>query len=450
MKQLLFMIFMTLIGTGGVFFAPMCGVVVYYLFAVLRPQYLWQWVLPQDVSWSMFVAIGTLVGAGLYLMGASPGAAAVTKRRRTFGAPHMAMLLFGLWIFVTYMTAQNQEVAWPWLLEYMKIFLMFFVSSLLILTVRHVWILMITAALALGYIAYEVNYLYFVNHYMGIYFNGYGGLDNNGAGLMLAMGIPLCLFVYMGTKRWWRWGFALLIPLILHSVLMTFSRGAMVSLIVASPLMFLRGKHRFQLALALTAMISVVPLMAGPDIRARFFTLENYQDEGSAKSRFGSWEAAYRIAKDYPIFGVGVRNSNLFSMDYGADMEGRTIHSQFLQVLADNGFPGLVFYLATFACVIVRLRKVRRWARHRSSDEARLAYAAACGIESALAVFCIGAMFLSLEVFELPYLLLLIGAQLPLVVQMDTPEAREGTANEPLTGESLAGGPRPAHAVVGL
>jgi len=34
-----------------------------------------------------------------------------------------------------------------------------------------------------------------------------------------------------------------------------------------------------------------------------------------------------------------------------------------------------------------------------------------------MGVFCVGGAFLSLEAFELPYLLLLLGAQLPLVLQ---------------------------------
>ena len=47
MKQLLFMAAMTLAGTIGVVYRPFWGVAVYYLFATLRPQYLWQWVLPE-------------------------------------------------------------------------------------------------------------------------------------------------------------------------------------------------------------------------------------------------------------------------------------------------------------------------------------------------------------------------------------------------------------------
>jgi probable O-glycosylation ligase (exosortase A-associated) len=411
-----FMIAATLVGTLGVFVSPFYGVAVYYLFAILRPRYLWHWVLPRGIQWSEYVAIATIIAAVVTL--ASPAGGPGEKERRTYSRVHGAFLLFVAWVGASYLAAQSQAVAWPWFIEYSKIFLMFFVSALLIRTVHQIWALVIIAALAIGYIAYEVNFLYFQSGYLGIYHNGFGGLDNNGAGLMLAMGVPLCIFIFTGTTRWWRWIFAALIPVLLHAVLMTYSRGAMVALLVASPFVLLRSNNRKQLAIAAVAIALALPLLAGQEIRREFFSVESYEEDGSAQSRFISWTAGYHIALDYPIFGVGVRNSNVFSFQYGADKEGRAIHSQFIQILADNGFPALFFYLLTFVWVASSLRKVRRWAQRLETEEQRLAYSSACAIESALAVFCIGGLFLSLEVFELPYLLVLLGAQLPLVLRL--------------------------------
>jgi probable O-glycosylation ligase (exosortase A-associated) len=416
-KQTAFMILLTFIGTFGAFVNPFYGVAVYYVFAVMRPQYIWVWALPSGMRWSLYVAVATVFAALLNAGTTTHVEAASEARGRTFSLVHLAMLLFSLWVVLTYITAQNREAAWPWFVVYLKIFLMFFVSSVLVRTLRQVWILLILTALSVGYIAYEVNFMYFASGYMGIYFNGYGGVDNNGAGLMFAMAIPPCIFIYMGTTRWWRWIFAALVPFLLHAVLMTFSRGAMVSLLVAAPVIFLRGKNRVQLLLAFVAIASIIPFLAGKEIRARFFTVENYEDEGSAQLRFASWEAAYHIALDYPVFGVGVRNSPLISAEYGADMQGRVIHSQLLQLLADNGFPGLFLYLLVVVSVFVSLRRVRRWARPRGDPDAVIAYAVACGVEGSIAVFFVGSLFLSLEVFELPYVMLLLGAQLPLVLE---------------------------------
>jgi probable O-glycosylation ligase (exosortase A-associated) len=448
MKQLLFMIVMTLAGTLGVYVvSPFWGVAVYYLFAVLRPQYMWEWSLPKDVSWSFYVAVATIGAALANFFGVRLGSA--TEKSEGHSAPrlslaHYAVLLFGLWICVTYVTAQNQDAAHFWLIEYIKIFVMFAVAALLTRTVRQVWTLFLLTALALAYISYEVNYLYLVNHYLGIYKNGYGGLDNNGAALMLAMGVPLCWFIYEAVTKWWRWAFVAFIPVIIHAVIMTYSRGAMVSLLGMCPLLVVRSRQRVRLGIAGTALaVGIIPFLAGEEIRARFSTLQNTEVDGSANSRRDSWKAALKIAADYPVFGAGIRNANLLSHRYGADMEGRTIHSNYLQIAADNGFPGLTLFLAALAACWLSLRRTRRFAVSRDDLERRRILSIVSGVECSLLVFCIGSIFLSVEIFELPYLLFFLAAQLAVVSgAVDKRHARDhvdaawSAAREPFTPEA--------------
>jgi probable O-glycosylation ligase (exosortase A-associated) len=410
-KQLVFMIVVTLVGSAGVFLRhPSVGVTVYYLFATLRPQAIWEWSLPQGVSWSWYVAVATLLGAIPYALGAS---GQPQGEARGWTSAHAAMALFAAWVMVTVATARDREAAWPWAVEYLKIFVMYFVSAQFLTTLPRLAALYVAAALALGYIAYEVNALYVFSGYLGIQRNGYGGLDNNGAGLMLAMGVPLCFFAWQGFRHRARWLFLALVPVLVHAVLMTYSRGAMVSLIVAAPLIAWRTRSRWVLTLAGVGLALALPVMAGPEIRARFMSINQSDADESAQSRLGSWTAALKMAADNPVFGVGVRNANLFSRYYGADMEGRTIHSQYLQIAADNGFVGLAAYLAVLGTAIVGLARARRElapaAEH--DPEAATGLDLIAGVECSLAVFCVGGAFLSLEVFELPYLLLLLAAQ---------------------------------------
>src|SRR4051812_38592316 len=182
---------------------------------------------------------------------------------------------------------------------------MFGVAATVMTKLEHVWTLYRIATIALIYIAYEMNYLYFTAGRLDIYHVGYGGLDNNGAGLMLAMGIPLALYAWEGTTRVWRWAFLAGIPLLLHAVLMSYSRGAMLSLVAVAPFMWLRSRRKWQFTVAFILMAYSVPYLAGKEIRERFFSIQEYDTDASANSRLGSWEAALRIANDYPIFGAG-------------------------------------------------------------------------------------------------------------------------------------------------
>ena len=422
MKQLILMIVLTLIGTVGVFtVTPFLGVAIYYLYAVLRPQYLWEWALPQQ-PWSFYVGVATLIAAlgvpfGFFDSTVSPTAEPNTRLvKRGLASTHVAVLLFAFWVSLSYLTAFNRDVAYPFLIDYLKMFAMFAASIALTRTLRQVWALYLVATLAIGYIAYEINFEYLLKGYLNIYFSGYGGLDNNGAGLLLAMGVPLCLFAWEATRAKWRWVFLALIPVVLHAVLMSFSRGAMVSLLAVSPLFWLRSRRKRPIGAALLMVALLVPVLAGQEIRERFFTVGEYSEDRSAQSRFDSWRAGWRMAKDYPLLGVGIRNADLLSYKYGADMEGRVIHNQYLQTAADSGFLALAFYVGAFFCLWRNLSTVRKRTKNSADPNDQLMYSMANGIECSIAIFCVGAMFLYLTVLELTYLLLLLGGHLSLLV----------------------------------
>jgi probable O-glycosylation ligase (exosortase A-associated) len=423
MKQTIFMIVCTLAGTVGVFvFEPIWGVWVYYFFAVLRPQFMWEWSLPEGVNWSRYVAIATLlalVGIKLGLLARPKEESGDRQPAVGLSAVHYATAAFAMWIVLCYCLSpyhnDSRMGTDETFVEYLKIFIMFFTATALIRRFGQLWVLFVMTGGTLAYIAYEMNYLYFVNHYLAIWRRGYAGLDNNGAALMLAMGVPVCLFLWDGYQRWYRWIFLAFIPVLIHAVLMSYSRGAMLSLIIVSPLWLLRARRRVLLGLAYVGLIAALPLMAGKEIQTRFFSIEQHEIDASAQSRWASWTAAYRMANEHPIFGVGLRCANMLSFRYGADMEGRTIHSQYLQLAADTGWVGLGLYLFMVSAAWLNLRRARRLLADRDDVESCRARAVASGAEGALLVFCVGGSFLSLEVFELPYLFVLIMAQLPRV-----------------------------------
>lgn len=435
MKQLILVGMLTLIGTVGTFtIAPFCSVAVYYIFAVLRPQSIWEWSLPPGVAWSRYVALSAIAAAFLVKAGVLPGGRPTDDVRNPAAKGHSPALAvtYFFWILVTYAMARDRETSEPYVIDYLKIFAMLAASTILIRTTWELWTLLVSAGLCLGYIAFEVNSLYFSTGTIAIVRNGYSGLDNNGAGLMLAMGLPICLAIWDGMRSRWRWIFLAMVPVIAHAVMMTYSRGAMLSLIVVSPLMLVRARRRLQLiGFGLLFVTLALPTLAGPEIRKRFFTINEVEKDDSAKARFGSWSAAWAMACDHPVFGVGVRNANLFSFQYGALNEGQTIHSQYLQILADNGFPGLGLYLALLASVFLDLRRVRLATRKRDDPESRRAYAIASGSEASLVTVCFGGIFLSLETFELPYLLMLLAWKSAEVVPARTPPGRLAGAGRP-------------------
>ncbi len=426
MKQLAFMAITMFLGTGGSFaLSPVYGIAVYYMYAVLRPQFIWDWVelfglKLGDVNWSLPVALFTLVATAVWRAGLwTPLAAAKVPwyGNPRFGRSHYLFLAFTAWISLTYVTAVLPAVAWPFFVEYVKIFVMFVCATLVLRTVRDLWVVYFVMLGSAVYIAYELNFYYLVYKWMMLQQRGYGGLDNNGAAMILAMAIPLAFFAWEGTRRWWRWAFLAAIPLLGHAVLLSYSRGAMISLVPTGLLMWWRCRNKAFVAAAYALALIAVVATTGKEIEERFFSI----GAENQNPRWKTWEIAIRMANDRPVFGFGIRVSPSFTHEqYGADIPGRAIHSQYLQTAADSGWPALALYAGLLASVFFGLWQTRRALRSFTDLDSLQVRSLAAGLECALAQFCIGAAFLSLEHFEMPYIVMLLAVQLHAITRAVT------------------------------
>ena len=357
MKQLIFMFVMVVAGSIGAVYHPFWGVLLYYAFAVMRPQYLWEWALPYEIRWSLIAALSVLLGTVIAL-----------PRIALQGRANAILWLiigYGMFVMLSVVTAYNPYIARPWAIEHAKVLLIAIIASMII---EHLWQVRLLAKMivvCLGYIAWEINYLYVFNGRLDIFHLGYGGLDNNGAGLMLAMGIPMALAYAMAAPRVWQMVLcAFAAVLLMHAMMMSYSRGAMISACVGVGWLLMTHRPRIHAAWAAVALALVVSVLAGQEIRDRFMSTRDYQRDGSAQSRFMNWAAAWHIAWDHPLTGVGVRNSWQYTAQYGNDRIGRTIHSQYLQTAADSGIPALALYLTIMGVSFHNFRRSRAACEH--------------------------------------------------------------------------------------
>jgi probable O-glycosylation ligase (exosortase A-associated) len=417
MKQFILLVALTGFGVGASFaWTPYAGVALYYFYAILRPQYLWKWQLANypSVGWSFYLAGAAVFGyllwsAGFLSFGRKE--TSLMRFRPAFTWPHRLMMLFAFWICMSYVFSNDHEQSEAWFAEYLKIFAMYFLASRVVRTPGQVWGLYLLVTVALGYIAVEANWIYLETGNLVLYKAGFAGLDNNGAALMLALGVPLCYFAWEATAGHYRWAYLALIPVIIHAVLGTYSRGAMLSMIAAAPFYMVFARRRRFLLLVYLGVAVSLPFLAGKEIQDRFFSVQEREVDESWQSRQLSWKIAREIAWDYPVFGAGIRCSNAEMKQRGADMEGRTIHSQYLQVAADSGLFALATYLVMAAATFWAMGGAYLQLRRRTDPDAVRAVAVLGGVWCSLLTYLVGAVALSLEVFEASYLLFLLGAQ---------------------------------------
>jgi len=439
-KQFILLAILTTYGILASFiFMPFVGLALYIEFAVLRPQYIWKYQMfgSPNVPWSFYLALATIGATVLdtLMFGRrttyKPGDFAPAPTKITWG--HACFYLFALWILLANWTAVDPNLSTAQDVvkeagatardsandEYFKVYIMCTVMWWVMRSAKQAWLIVLIFANGIGYIAFDVNMRYLFDGKLQIQSDGYGGLDNNGAAILLAIGIPPCIFAWEKYRGIYRWGFLAFVPVILHAVMLTFSRGALLTIIVSSPFLILRGpQRRMKIILALCAMPGVL-YMAGAEVQNRFASTGDYSADASAQSRFDSWKAALKMAADQPLFGWGTRNSPLFIKEYGGDIEGRAVHNQYLQVAADNGFIGAGFYIGAIFFALLGYQRVIRRTRHDPHPEAQRLLMTAYAMQTSLIMFCFGALFLSLESFEPQYYMILLGIQLPTMLTMN-------------------------------
>ena len=133
----------------------------------------------------------------------------------------------------------------------------------------------------------------------------------------------------------------------------------MVGIVVGVPLIIMRATRRRQFAAAILVLALVVPSMAGEEIRNEFFSASDYQEDGSANQPVRELDRGDQDGQRSSDPGRWACATRACSrIQYGADIEGRVIHSQFFQILADCGYPGLFLYLMVLATAWLSLRQV--------------------------------------------------------------------------------------------
>ncbi len=458
MKHFLFLSLITMAGALGAVVDVFWALLLYYALAVLRPQYLWAWSLPADLRWSLVAAVLVIAGVALHWTR--------LLRQAHFTGIFWMMLSYACIVMLSCLTAFDPETAQRWAIEYGKIFLIALLACIIIRHIWHVQLLALVILACLGYTAWEVNSLYFFDGRLDIYHYGLGGLDNNGAGLAMAMGLPFAYALGVsGTKGWQRALGGVLALLLLHAVLMSFSRGAMLASLAGGIWLVLHHRPRWQAPVFLIAAILAVSVLAGQEIRDRFASSGEYRTDASAQLRFESWNAAWSMAWENPILGKGIRNADKLSFNYGADNQGRTIHSLYLQIAADSGIPAMALYIALLLAAVWNYRSVRQRCLqpdygpapngsrdgpvHKAQSPALSAQlhqtaAIALACQTSLLIFAMGAMFLSVEVVELPWLLIAMGGVLPVVLERHLRSAQRKSDPMPSKDEAPAEPATPA------
>lgn len=174
----------------------------------------------------------------------------------------------------------------------------------------------------------------------------------------MALGILLSAIMVRETRNVF---YYLPVPVLIIGLLLTQSRGPLLSLIVASVVVLLckpKWNAKYVLwSIVLIAIIGVSLYYSGfLDVLTR--RIEEGSQAGSV--RLGIWQNAFEVAKEKAIFGWGFNKQLSFVNGYGQPIT--TTHSLYFAAFLKGGVVGLVFLLAMIGYAL------RQCLRHLAAD----------------------------------------------------------------------------------
>ena len=154
-------------------------------------------------------------------------------------------------------------------------------------------------------------------------------------------------------------------------ILLTFSRGAYLSIVFGLIILFLTSsgiKSKIK-AITTTMFLVFVLYMIGDKmiinpinyIISRFTKL--FSDGGSG--RLVIWSNAINTFLDNPIFGIGINSIREYNLE--KYMKGMYVHNSFLEVLVETGIVGFVIYIIFWVLLLRKasiLSKVQKKAKY--------------------------------------------------------------------------------------
>jgi len=198
--------------------------------------------------------------------------------------------------------------------------------------------------------------------------------DPNPFAFTMLMLVPLALDRLLHERKIWLQllaGWALVVCTAI--VIVTYSRGAFVALLVVAAFIVLRHHRNFKVILAILLIVAALLPFLPEKYLTRMGTLlsflpgstSNPMAEPSFFGRTSEMTAAWLMFVDHPLLGVGLGNSPKLYFEYAVKTglttvsRERGMHSLYLEIAAETGLAGLIAFGAILLAIFLGIRRAR-------------------------------------------------------------------------------------------
>ena len=384
-------------------------VVVAAVLALRRPWVgvmLWTWLSimnPHRYAWGFaYTAPLAALAAGSTLL----GLLFTRDRQHPFqGAPMVWLFLLVCAITLSWLFGVDPGGDYAQWNKVMKIYLMTFVASMLLMNRQHIMAFAWVTAGAMAVLAGKGGVFTILT---GGNYRTWGPTgsfiqDNNEFALATIMAIPLLHFLQLQLRsRWMRHAMTVVMLLCVASALGSHSRGALLALLGMGVVFWWRSQRKAAIAGLVVVIILVLLPMMPDHWWERMDTIKTYEEDASAMGRINAWIVAWEVAKSH-LFGAGMSYQyEFFFLMHGVyEDKARAAHSIYFQILGNHGFVGLAVFLGLW----VSTYRAAGWLKTHARGLPEGQWAADLGAMAQVCLigYALGGAFLSMSYFDLPY-----------------------------------------------
>ena len=318
---------------------PWIGVLVFSWISYMNPhRYAWGPIRTFPVA--LVVALVTIIGLAL------------TQDRSRLTRDTATVLLVALWTLFTFTTffAFNPNWAQYELTQVSKILLMTFVTLMLINNPAKLRYLLLVIALSVGLVGLKGGIWAIASGGANRVYGPEGSFlfDNNDVALAMNMTLPLLLFLSKDEPHSWiRWLLRACFGMSVVAIIFTYSRGGFVTMVFVGFMLLVKAKYKSIAVIALLiGLLAVMPLIP-QKWSDRMDTISHGEEDRSAHGRINAWRTGLNIALDRPLVGGGFKTwtPQVFARYSPEPGNVRDVHSNYFEMLAEQGFIGLALYL---------------------------------------------------------------------------------------------------------
>ena len=339
--------------------------------------YLWV-----DTSYPQFISTLVAMIPSSLVMGIAAMVVYVVADRRSpprFSIHTALAVLLGAWVTLTLTWAEVPEEAWhKWDWAFKTIVFCVFLTLVLRSRVQleaFVQVLLFSASMHMISVGLKTilsgsgygRHLDIIDSDAGLFESSYL------AAVSVAL-IPVILYLrkhsmLIPKSRFRDIGYLGMIGIAIFSAMGTYARTALVGFLVVGVFLWLQSRRKVLFAVCAGVLALGVLARTADTWGDRIETTEDYDTDGSALGRILVWEWTINYSFTHPL-GGGFQAYLIDHIEFpgpngqqGLVVYGKAFHNMFIEMLGEQGYPGLAIYAAMMLLSLSYMWKVRRRTR---------------------------------------------------------------------------------------